>query len=520
MISFYLDKINKQNKTIFYFLLFVLVIDRFFLLTIFNFQYVGNDDLIFWHAVKDYSQGIFHEPYFYGQNYNFMTEAVLAVPLYKMGLPIHLCLNIVTGLLSLFPFILFATLLYRNNYFHAAFICLLIPVLLPIEYGMITSMSRGFVSGFLTGGLLLICLFNVYKRQSLILFYICFPLSYFTNPNILILTIPIGVFMLFHHYRNFYFYLFTVCSCLLVLLLENSFKGFYISHPNYNVHQMWDFNFSFTRIIESFGHLDLFLTHLTPIHWRGNWIILFILIIISTVLYKKNKITSISLIISILFIIALLGISKIHDQNGTIFLSSSRFFIAIPLLASLAFYWLLSTIEISKLKVLTPLLLLILIFNFSYKIYAYPSVIENYVSKVDYGPVGIKNISELKDECEILEKTSEKYDIDIVILFPRNEVKTIPMEFLNYGCPLLLDSGMNTLLSKYERRTWVYETEKSKIHENILIYGKVLALDFEKLENQKEIKVIWINENMIIIKNNSYSIQELSQIINLELSRN
>jgi hypothetical protein len=514
----FVDKINNQNRLIFFLLIFIIILDRLILLTFFNFKYVGNDDLIFWHAVNDYSHRIFHEPYFYGQNYNLMLEALLAVPLYKIGLPIHLSLNIVTSLLALFPFILFAILLYRQNHIHAAFICLMIPVLLPIEYGMITSMTRGFVSGFLIGGLLLFCLFDVYKKQNIILFYICFPLSYFTNPNILILTIPIGIFMFLHHYRNFYFYFFTICSCLLVFLLENNFKVFYVSHSNYNVHQMWELNFSYTKLIESISHLDLLLKYLTPIFWNGNWIILLILIILSFFLYKKNKFASISLIISLLFTIALFGINKIHDQNNTVFLSSSRFFIAIPILSALAFYWLLSTIEISRLKKLTPILLLILFFNFTYKIYAYPIVIENYVSKVDYGPVGIKNISELKDECEIIETIIKKYNIDIVVLFPRNEVKTIPMEFLNYGCPLMLDSGMNTMLTKFERRTRVYEEEKLKIRKNILVYGKVSVLNFEKLKST--IKISRINKNTLIILNNSHPLDELSKIINLVLTRN
>jgi hypothetical protein len=45
------------------------------------------------------------------------------------------------------------------------------------------------------------------------------------------------------------------------------------------------------------------------------------------------------------------------------------------------------------------------------------------------------------------------------------------MHILAWGCPLLLKDFPATLVASYERRTWVYESEKKQIRKNLLLYG-------------------------------------------------
>ena len=63
--------------------------------------------------VKDYSHGIIHEPFFYGQDYNFPLEAWAAVPGYWAGLPPHIILPVISLLFSLTPFFIILHLI--NN---------------------------------------------------------------------------------------------------------------------------------------------------------------------------------------------------------------------------------------------------------------------------------------------------------------------------------------------------------------------------------------------------------------------
>jgi len=74
----------KQRETVILICLFVLLLTtRFLILKDFGFQFAGHDDQIFWQAANDYAKGIFQEPYFYGQNYNYALEALFAAPLNK-----------------------------------------------------------------------------------------------------------------------------------------------------------------------------------------------------------------------------------------------------------------------------------------------------------------------------------------------------------------------------------------------------------------------------------------------------
>src|SRR6187551_3355709 len=136
-----------RNKIVFLLLSGLVLADRILLLINFSFRYTGSDDLIFWQAATDYMHGIFHEPYFYGQDYNFMLESVFAIPLLALGIPHYIALPVSSAFISLFPFFFFARILYKRNYLIESFVFLVIPLLLPIEYGILTSVTRGFVSG-------------------------------------------------------------------------------------------------------------------------------------------------------------------------------------------------------------------------------------------------------------------------------------------------------------------------------------------------------------------------------------
>ena len=52
----------------------------------FGFRYVDDDQSIMWYGAVEMSQGRFHEPCFYGQNYNTMLEGFVAIPLLWSGI--------------------------------------------------------------------------------------------------------------------------------------------------------------------------------------------------------------------------------------------------------------------------------------------------------------------------------------------------------------------------------------------------------------------------------------------------
>src|SRR3954463_8159160 len=196
-----------NNPTFIYGVLVAFVIlDRIFIYTHFNHKFVGNDDLIFWQGATDYMKGDFYAPYFYGQNYNVMLESFFAIPFLKLGLSYKLAFFIATSSIALFPFFLFSIVLFKKQYVPEAFFFLVIPLLLPVEYGIITSISRGFVNGLFFTGFFVFPLLYPEKKSSWIIAALAASIGHVVNPNLIIVSFPLYLYLLFVNFKKIYFY--------------------------------------------------------------------------------------------------------------------------------------------------------------------------------------------------------------------------------------------------------------------------------------------------------------------------
>lgn len=509
---------NKCNeRIILYCLISFVFIVKFLTLKEFGFQYVGSDDLVIWQCAFDYSNGIFHEPFFYGQNYNYAFESFISAPLIAIGIPIYITLPIVSSFVGVFPFLLISILLFRKGYSINAFLFLLIPLTLPIEYDIITSISRGFTSGLFFSSFSIFSLLNPYQRKSFIILGISVSVGYIMNPNSLIFSFPICLYLFLINYKKATFYIISILSSIPALIIQYFSKQFYVHNPEYNVHSMWILDFSFESLIDGFSHLDKFFRYLTPVFWSGNWIVVFVIIILGVISIKTNWKKGLSLLLCSLFIFTLLGVNKINDDIGVIFLSSTRMFLAIPLLFGLAIFW--TKKEFDAKKNWRIIILTIAISVFLVKISNYSSVINAHTQKENFGPIAIKKLESLKQECSKIQQLTSQYDIELIVFIPNFEYNVPSMEFYNYGCSILEEHSSSSIMNIYERRTWVFQKEKNSVRKNILLFNQ----NIDKIEEYRRVfdcEIISRNPNMLLIKNNDKNLTELSQIFDFQLKRN
>jgi hypothetical protein len=146
-------------------LLGMLTWDRYVLCKEFLFKYTDEDQTIMWLAAHEILNGRLHEPCFYGQDYNSCIEGILAAPLIAGGAPYHIAVPLVTLMLGLLPFLAFAWVAWRRRQPLAAAAALLVPLLLPVRYGMMTGMPRGFVTGIAFATLPLLLLLPPARRK-------------------------------------------------------------------------------------------------------------------------------------------------------------------------------------------------------------------------------------------------------------------------------------------------------------------------------------------------------------------
>src|SRR5690606_14011380 len=129
-----------------------------------------------------------------------------------------------------------AWLFWRNGSLVAAGVCLLVPLALPIEHGILTGMSRGFVSGLPFDALLAPCLFRPELRSSFVLFGMVAPLAYFINHNTAPMVVLVGGYIMLKAPFKPVNYLLVVLLALPFIGLDLLAKQFYVDNPHYVAH--------------------------------------------------------------------------------------------------------------------------------------------------------------------------------------------------------------------------------------------------------------------------------------------
>lgn len=510
--------INKLQKTdiIYLIVISLVLIDRITLLLNFNFKYTCSDDTVIWQGAAEYMKGCFHEPYFFGQNYNFMLEAIFAIPFLWFGVPYYIAIPLSTSIISLFPFFFISIILYTRGYKAESLFFMMIPLLLPIEYGIITSITRGFVTGIFFSSFMIISVLNPQKNTGWIYASLGFSFGYVFNANSLVFTIPLYLFLFLQNYKTLSFYWISAVFAIPPILIEFFAKNFYIQNPDHIVHKMMDLKYSFGQLIANFEILDKIFKHLTPVVWSFHSIIVFVILFIGIILSRKSWKKGLSIIIGSLFILATLGINKINDSSDSIFFSYTRMYIAIPLLLGISFFWLRELYFKNLSRNLRNGLMIIALTTFSIKYGFIRDKIKQYTAKTDLGFIAIKSISELSCECSDIEKNALKYNIDLIIFHPNWKIHTPYMEMYNYACPLIIKKFPKTLLSVFERRTWVYTNERSAVEKNVMICGDV---DTNLVKNFKNSISISSNPPISIFINNHLRSDSLLKKLEIDLKR-
>lgn len=487
----------------------MLVLDRILTLINFSFRYTDIDQTILWNGAVDYSKGIFHEPFFYGQAYNYMLEALMSVPLLWMKVPVYFALPISTSFISLLPFIVLAYFFKRKGHNIWAYLCLAFPVLLPLEYGFLTSIPRGFVQAHLFVPLLFFSLFNPKSNQRIGLFFLAAALCYVTNRSSLLLVAPLFVLVFIHHYKSPSFYLKSLWI-VPILVADYFAKYFYQIHPEKVRHVLAGVHVdsdTFISSIENSGHFE----NLFPFfsHWGSVYPILFIAL--SVLAWKKSKKKEFLFILSILVLLLVtLAIPKIQSPyaDAGIFYTPSRFYLLLPLLLIISAFMVFKKFEANRMTILA--LLIITGSTFVFKILKSQETSE-YIFEKTVFPVA-KN-QDLLQRAHELENVVSNHNIDLVINASRNGVNYLFDTYAFY--PLVQFNTSNSKMKEVisvsingDRRSWLYYP--SIPCEVILLNG--VRFDKTKL---KDFDHEVLNKHQVVIYNNPLGIYELCSQLDL-----
>ncbi len=445
------------------------VLDRVVLIVLFGQRFVSTDDAVIWHAAVDYSTGVFHGPYYYGQNYAPMLEALLAAPLYRSGIPINILMPAITSLLTLLPYWSFAFWFQRQHRTAAALLMVMLPLLMPVEYGAMTTLSRGFV----TGAALLALLPWVADAggmfiRSVGIGAIC-SLAWFVNPNTLVMTPAFVVHFVASHERKGIRALLVLIGALVGLCAYLAAQHWCLAHPDRIVHQLVgsELKLDPVRVMTSLLNLDEHFQWLMPVLWPfGALLAVWLLALIPASLMQRDRALALALVAGSAVIMVSFTMDKVHDGWDSVFYPLSRMYLCLPLLVGWA-----TAMLLAKARVTTRPAVLLVALCFGATVHracTTEHITERQVNAQRLW-VGVWPVQDLVQDARRIQQLCEKYDVGLIV--PMQLATPIWPQFRAYLHPVLDPTLPPTYLVGYERRYWVRETFADSVVPCILIAG-------------------------------------------------
>lgn len=410
--------------------------------------YASDDLTVVWLATVDMSRGIFHEPFFYGQDYGVMLEAILTAPFVHFGADPTEVVPVVMGILGIAPFISFAVFEFLRGDRVAAMLFVTMPMLLPVQHGLqITALNGIAVIAFypwlqmITTGIV---------RHVLVALVLTGAV--FVNPNALVIGLPLGGAYFLQQDRRWRTVPWLVLGALPTVIGWIASRSFYSDRAGNVINTLFDWRLEFKPelISEALGQLDLHMAWTCPIFGKASSLVLLILTLTAIVLIKKRDTASGSAILVTLTVILIsFGFAKVHDGTGSIFFPLSRMFLGIPILLA----WSLSGVRIALFRMLiVPIVCIATLGNGAVRwatgrhVYAEALVAQSGL------PLRTKSIQEIKALCGQVAVAAVRSDAEHILVLPGLEPYTA--HFVAYATPVLFPEAPLTWMVRRDRRVF------------------------------------------------------------------
>lgn len=437
----------------------LLIADRWLILHQFGFRFTDDDQTIMWNGALEMAQGRFHEPCFYGQRYNSMLEGLVAVPLLWCGVRADVALPLVTSLLTVFPFVLLGAVLYRKRAHTLAAFVLAFPIALSPEFGMITCMPRGFVTGVFLSSF---AVMPLYTGRKVWLFFAPFfaVLAVFANPNVAVELLPAGLMIAWQHRMDLRAHGLALAGAVPAVAFYAWSRSFYAQRPTYVVHPDPDLTYDVTDIRwEDLSYLN----DVSPFLWgKGGFVFVVLIGGVAWFAWRKHKVESWSLLAATLLIVLSFGIHKIHHGTPNVFFPYSRMFLAVPFLL-VVFATQLHVRDTAMALWCMPLLAA---GSFAYKCFEQAAAIERQVDPRIDTKVEVTDVAALEDHCARMARIAGAARAEVLVLsWPKFK------HMSNYGCPCLQTNFPIALEPALDRRTWLLRDLAVSVRHRVVLTG-------------------------------------------------
>ncbi|MGV9013058.1 MAG: hypothetical protein ACOH13_10735 [Flavobacteriales bacterium] len=450
-------------KALFWGVVLLGILDRIHLFSI-TIGYTVDDLTVVWMAANDYAHGVFHEPFFYGQDYGVMLEGLLAAPFVRLGADPIIAVPVVMAVLAMLPYWSFASYEYHRRNLSAAIFFAAIPILLPVEHGLQNTNLNGlailalypWIAGLVPSP----------KRSAMI--GAVLAASAFVNLNALVAVAAFGTYFLLGTGKDRLQWLWATCGAVPVLLFSWWCMHFYATRDVQVVHTVFDWRMVFhsSLIPEALQQLDDHFAWLCPIWWPNGQVVLWLLAGIMVVFFRQGrKPAAWALAAAWTTIFISFGFAKIHDGTLSILFPYSRMFLVVPLILGWAFARS-GTWETGRLFWI-PAIALASMLTFTLRFeHAAPLWAET-IKEQKGVPINIRRVDKVRADCRVLGQYAQETSAEVVVLErPSNPGQAL---VLNMGCPECEPSLPPTYMPNGDRRVWRIEEESGLQRKRILV---------------------------------------------------
>lgn len=478
----------------FFFLFITLVIgNRVALFFTININAIDNDQVIMWLGAKHYSQGLFYEPRFYGQDYNTLMEAIFAVPFMWCGLPVYYAVPLATHLIFLTPFLFIASYLFINKHKQKAILVLSIVLCMPMAYDIMNSLPRGFVTGLFFTTLFVVSLYNPHNYRLILVNTFLAYVGFLVNQNSVLVSAPFLFYLFLINYKNKKYYSYSVIGLIIAFPIDYALNHFYKIHPEYNLYGFKHI-FSLQYFTDAINHLDDRFAHI-GLFFEGTCIITVLLfLILGIYFFIKNKAWFYTFLVFMSIILFSFFSSKSADGSTWSFFSYSRMYLGIPL-----FFVLCVCVISFNFNIIIYVVMVVTISYTTFKAVHFNTSIAYHVDEKKWTHLNLCTLKELFSTLETYKKFCiENRSSDLVIID-----NVWRADIINYAGPALFNDYPKTFKPSFERRRWIVEKEKTHAPERFVILTPYKDFDKTVAEKYKDITIKRIDDwGCFLISNN------------------
>ena len=444
-------------------------LDRAIVIAGFGSRYVSTDDGVIWGAAMHYGRGSFHGPYYYGQNYGPMLEALVAAPFTHLGIPLWWLMPIVTTVLGLLPYWSFALWHQKHGRTAAAACFAALPLLLPVEFSMMTTMSRGFVSGMAPLAFLpwILDLRNAHMRS--LLTGTAISAAWYANPNSTIFSAAYLCWYVTTQRPWPKHTLFTALGLLPGALAHMFSQAWCEAHPDRAAYFLDPRALLFERdhFANALSYLDGHFRWLMPVLWPYGSLTLVLLVgqVLLAIRHRKPVWTA-SLLVALLIITFSLGMWKTHDGEDWVFFPRSRMYLALPLLLAWG-----GALFVHDLPLKTRGAMIIAVLAVTCTIWRATQLETSIRTQVTarYGTVGIDLVEHFVDDEKRIRGICDERGAGLIV--PLQAGGGMWPAFRAYLYPAIDQQLPPTYLERNDRQYWLHDRCASSVVPTILFTG-------------------------------------------------